>query len=270
MEANGRGPRRRGADEQAVQHRGGRPPCRGLTAMVGPDALRSRQDPTAAEDGLMNTACGSLSGRRSTAAPARSSATSSPSDGAGSPGHERDAPADARGSICSTVSGTPTTRTRCGRGCGGRHPVYYDEAADVWGIIAGLRRHPRHREGSDHLLEPAGATTARHAAPDDDLHGQPRAPAETVARQPWVQPAADRRAGGHRRRAVPAHRRPDLRVGRVRFRLGCGRPAPADGDRRPSRVRRGDARGPPPVVRRHPACHHARTTPEVAKAGMQP
>ena len=86
MESDRRGARGRGPDEQAVQHRGASSAApRTLTALVGPDALRSRLDPTAARAAAASsTSCASRSAPRSTPAPARSSATSSPSTAAGS------------------------------------------------------------------------------------------------------------------------------------------------------------------------------------------
>ena len=81
MEANGQVPGGGRTHVQALQHRGDRRgAAEDLTELVGPDALRSRLDPTALGGRPDRArACASRSARRSTRARARSSGTSSPS-----------------------------------------------------------------------------------------------------------------------------------------------------------------------------------------------
>ena len=128
-------------------------------------------------------------------------------------------------------------------------PVYYDEASDVWGIaryddVLAIETRP------GHVLEPSGPSSPRHAAPDDDLDGQPRAPAATVAGEPRVHAPAGRGSPRNGRAAVHADPRPGVRARRVRLRVGRRRAAPTAADRRPARLPGRTARRPARVVRR--------------------
>ena len=137
-------------------------------------------------------------------------------------------------------------------------PVYYDEAARRLGHHA-LRRRARRREGPGDVQQPPRASAARPAPADDDLHGRPRAPPAALAGQPGLHAPPHRRDGGDGRGALPPHRRPRLRGGDVRLRVGRGRPAPAHDDRRAARVRARGPRRPAAVVRR-PASAPPRST----------
>ena len=137
-------------------------------------------------------------------------------------------------------------------------PVYCDDAGRRVGHRPLRRRaRPSRRTratfSSRRAPRPHGQSLPMMISMDDPDHHRRR----SLVNRGFT-PRRDRRARGHGRRPVPPDRRPGVRAGRVRLRVGRRRAAAAAGDRRPARLRRGHVRRPAALVRRPAAGHDAR------------